>query len=118
MPGDACPDAGLDLLPGRPPGGTELILGLQIEPDLGRHPEVLPETKRGVRREGALTVHDVADPVRRHADVPGERRDRDAQRTHELLPEDLTRGDRVQLLPAHHISSAVVHDLDIMGTPS
>jgi hypothetical protein len=84
------------------------------EPDLRGDPEVLPETKRRVRREGALAVHDLADPVRRNADVPGESGDGDAERTHELLSEDLTGRDRVQPLPAHHVSSVVVHDLDVV----
>jgi hypothetical protein len=96
---------------GRPSVAAALVLGLQIEPDLGRHPEILPETERGVRRKGALAVHDLADPVRRHGDVPGEGGDSDAQGAHELLPEDLAGRDRVQLLPAHRVSSVVVHDL-------
>lgn len=50
----------------------DLVLALQVEPELRPVAEVAAEAHRGVCGHAAPPVQDVGDPARRHAEVEGE----------------------------------------------
>src|SRR3990172_10589 len=64
------PDTGLDLLSRIPDGHAKVIVRLEVQPDLRRDAEVASQSRRSIRRDRALAVDDLADPARRHVDVP------------------------------------------------
>ena len=73
-------------------------MALQVDPELGRSTEVLRETQRGVRRDASLAVHDLVDPPRRDTDGHGELVLRDAEALDEILHEDFTRVNGLDLV--------------------
>src|SRR5450759_705596 len=89
-------DLGLHPLPRCPFGHPQLVVRLEIEPDLRRSPEVLAEPKRRVGRDGTRAVDDATDPVRRHRQRAGEGVDAQPQGPHELLHQDLPGRDWVE----------------------
>lgn len=52
-------------------GHVEIVVGLQIEPEPRIDTEIAPEPERRLRRHRPPPVHDLADPLRRHADGLG-----------------------------------------------
>src|SRR5699024_8975444 len=50
-------------------GAVQLVVALQVDPELRRGPEALRETQRGVGCDPPLTVHDLVDPPGRHTDT-------------------------------------------------
>src|SRR3990172_6825696 len=65
-------DTSLDLLSRIPHGHAQLVARLKVDPDLGRDAEVPAQSQRRIRRNGPLAIDDLADPPRRHVDVPGQ----------------------------------------------
>ena len=74
---------------------VELVIHLQSEPELRRHLEVTGKAESRVRRESALTQHDLVDAPRRHTDVTREPILAEAHRAEELLEQNLPRMDRI-----------------------
>src|SRR5262245_6321877 len=62
---------------------------LRAQPVTVRQPEESTQAKIGIGRHRALSRDDVADPLRRHADLLGEPVLRDAHRLEELLQKEL-----------------------------
>src|SRR5699024_10996059 len=58
-----------DLLAREVLGAVQLVVALQVDPELRRGPEALRETQRGVGCDPPLTVHDLVDPPGRHTDT-------------------------------------------------
>jgi hypothetical protein len=79
-----------------------VVLGLQVQPEPGLHVEEHPEPKRGVCRDGALAVHQFADPAGRDVDVRRELASADAHGLHEILQQDLARA-ALSALPTMHL---------------
>ena len=80
---------------------AQVIVGLQVEPDLRRHAEILAEPQCRIRRDGALAVDDGADAVGRHADGASQPVDADVERQHEILIEDLAGGNGLKQFSGH-----------------
>jgi hypothetical protein len=90
-----------------------VVLGLQVQPEAGLHAKKQPQTKRGVRRDGALAIHQFADPAWRDIHVGSELTGTDAHGLHEILQQDLARMDFLEQL-GHVAFLVVVHDLDVV----
>jgi len=89
-------DLRLDLGPGGPPHYPEVVVRLQVEPDLGRNAEVLPEPEGSIRGDRPLAADDLADTIGRNVNIPGQPVNTDAQGLHEFLEQDFPWGDGVQ----------------------
>ena len=76
----------------------ELIVALQVHPQLGRCAEVLGQSYSGVRGDAALAVHDLVDAARGHADGRGELVLGEPEPLDEVLDNDLARVNRVDLV--------------------
>jgi len=70
---------------------SNVVLGLQVQPEPGLHAEEQPEPKRCIHGDGALAIHQFADPAGRDVDVRRELASTDAHGLHEILQQDLTR---------------------------
>ena len=71
----------------------QIIMRLQVEPELRRHLEVAPQAQGGVGGDRALTLDDLVDAARWNANVQGEPVLANAHRLEKLLGQDFTRGD-------------------------
>src|SRR5579863_5073730 len=76
------------------PGYFQIVKILQIEPELGVRMEKSRELQSGLRRNPAAFVHNLTDARSRHMQFQCELVNTQAQRLHEVLPEDFTRVDR------------------------
>src|SRR5690606_36459007 len=73
----------------------ELIVALQVDPELGRRAEVPREPQRRVCGDPPLAVHNLVDPPGRDANRHSELVLCDAEALDEVLHEDLTRVNRL-----------------------
>jgi hypothetical protein len=80
-----------ELGPEFPVRDSNVVLGLQIQPEPGLPAEEQSEPKRRVRCDRALPVHQLADPAGRDVDVRRELASADAHRLHEILQQDFAR---------------------------
>lgn len=88
---------------------------LQIQPEPLRCPEVARETKCGIRRYPPRSVHDLIDPPRWNAYVPGQSILRDPEPLEKIDAQYLAWVNRTQLSALHAHSSVVVDYLDVVG---
>ena len=91
----------------------EIVVRLKIQPELLSRPEVAAEPQRGVGRDGSRSMHDLVDTSWRDADVLGQAILGQTERFQEILQEDFTRVDRVQLARCHE-ASVIINDLDFV----
>jgi hypothetical protein len=95
---------------------SEIEIGLQSEPELGRNAEVFAQSQGGVRSDSAFPVHNSADAARWNSDFPSESIDADVHWLHELLEKNLSGMDRVkQFFVRHKLSLMIVGDLDVVS---
>src|SRR5699024_7900527 len=87
-----------DLLPREVLRAVELVVALQIDPELSGRTEVLRQPQRGVRSDPSLTVHDLIDPAGWHFDRDGELVLGDPEALDKVLHENLSRVDRGNLV--------------------
>ena len=92
------------LQPGCTLGYAQVVVDLEVEPQLRRYPETLAEAQRGVGGNGALAVDDFADAVGRNDDLTGERVDAHAHRPHEVLGEDFAGRNQCQQFGSHAVT--------------
>lgn len=94
-------------------GDADFISALQAEPELRFSAEPVPKAPGGVAGNGALARDDLADPVRRHVDLPRKLVWRNIQFVQFVL-EDFAgmngSHEHVDLL-----SSVIVHDSILLG---
>src|SRR5699024_306793 len=76
----------------------QLVVALQVDPELRRRPEVPRQPQRGVRSDPSLTVHDLIDPAGWHFDRDGELVLGDPEALDKVLHENLSRVDRGNLV--------------------
>ena len=69
----------------------DVLLGLQVQPEPGLHGEEHSKPKRGVRSDGALAIHHLADPAGPYIDVRRELSRTDAHGLHEIFQLNLAR---------------------------
>src|SRR6266702_4720381 len=92
------------LQPGRALGDAQVVVHLEVEPQLRRYTEVFAQTQGGVGGDGALAVDDVTDAVGWHGDFARERVDAHLHRLHEFLVEDFAGVDRFEQFCGHVLS--------------
>lgn len=90
--------------PGRALGDAQVVVHLEVEPQLRRHSEIFAESQRGVGGDRALAVDDIADAVGRDGDLARERVDAHLHRLHEFLVEDFAGVDRFEQFCSHVLS--------------
>ena len=98
------------LQPGRALGDAQVVVHLEVEPQLRRYPEILAEAKRSVGGDRAFAVDDVADAVGRHGDLARERVDADLHGLHEFFVEDFAGMDRFEQFGGHVVSYYAVRN--------
>src|SRR5690606_395610 len=76
----------------------ELVMTLQVDPELRRRTEVLRQPQRSVRSDPTLAAHDLVDPPRWDTDGHGKLVLSDPEPLYEVLHEDLPRVDRLDLV--------------------
>jgi hypothetical protein len=96
-------------------GDRSVVACLATQPPSVAEPEVAAQTEVGVCRDCALSCDDVADTLRRHADVFGQPVLRQSKRLEEFFFEHLARRDRAHGTHLHS-PSMVVNDLDVGWT--
>lgn len=97
-------------------GDSEIEIGLESEPKLGRNTEVFAQSQRGVGSDSAFPVHNSADAAGWNGDFPRESIDTDVHWLHELLEKNLSGMDRgKQFLVRHKASLMIVDDLDVVS---
>lgn len=77
------------------PRAVQLVVALQVGPELGRSPEIAGQAEGRVRRDPPLAGHDFVDPPARHPNGDGELVLRDAEPFDEVFHQDLPRVDRL-----------------------
>jgi hypothetical protein len=82
-------------------GEFEIVVGLQVQPELRAVAEIQAETERGVGADPPPLVDNLGDAVRRDADRLGELVLRQPVFLQELLAQHLTRRDRRELVISH-----------------
>src|SRR5699024_2866976 len=80
------------------PGELQLILRLQIKPELRIDPEIAAKAQRRVSSNRTLAVNDFIDAARRHADGYSQLVLRDSETCDEVLHKNLTRVNGIPLL--------------------
>jgi len=70
-------------------GFFEIVVALQAEPEFSRRAKIASEPKRGIRRDGAITLPDFLDPIGQHARVHRESMNADTGGDDEILVQDL-----------------------------
>ena len=96
----------------------ELVVALQVHPELGRRAEVLGQSYSGVGGDTALAVHDLVDAARGHADGRGEFVLGDPEPLDEVLHEDLARVNRVDPVSVSGSRRARHHPHLLSASPS
>jgi hypothetical protein len=92
-------------------GDREIVLHLQIHPELRRVTEVPAEAERGVGSNGALTIYNFDDPARRDSQIEAEAVSAQSA-FHQLFLQNLT---RMRWNSFHHNSALVIiYDLDVV----
>src|SRR5699024_7997023 len=84
-----------NLVAHRPTLEPQLVVRLQVHPQLLGGPEVSSETDRRIRGDPPLAVHDLVDPAWWHTDGHGKLVLRDPEALDEILHQDLSRMDRL-----------------------
>lgn len=106
----------VDLWPNPPFGDSEIKVGLESKPEIGRNAKILGQPKRGICGDRPFPVDDRADATRRDSDLSIEPIDTDPQRFHEFFQQNLTRMNGIeQLLARHRHTSMVIDNLDLVG---
>lgn len=77
---------GFDIRPSRAAGDTQVVIGLEVEPEFRRHAKKFPQSERRVRRDGSFSTHDGADAPRRYEDFTRHAVDADPIGLHEIFP--------------------------------
>lgn len=99
--------------PGRLPARHgEIIVRLQIQPELGRGVEVPRQPQRRIGRNGALAVDDSRNTVAGHAQRLGQCIGRQTEFVQKLALQNLAGVNRCSL--GHIAASVVVHDFDLV----
>lgn len=94
----------------------QIVVRLQVQPELGLHAEIHPEAGSGVRGDGAFAGDDLSDAALRHADGFGQPVLGDAQRFEEFLVEDFSWYGEGHFAAFHVMfPSVVVDDFDVQG---
>ena len=91
----------------------QVVMGLEVEPELRRVAEEARQAKRGVRRDAALAPDDLADP--RLVDVRPLRKpvSREAHRLEEILGKDLSGVDIRDPVHRPLLLGMIVRDLHV-----
>jgi len=66
----------------------QVVVGLQVEPELRRHAKVTPKPQGGTRGDGSLALDNFINAARGHADVFSQSVLGDAHRFEEFLNQD------------------------------
>ncbi|MDE0123680.1 MAG: hypothetical protein OXN97_03790 [Bryobacterales bacterium] len=93
----------LDLRMQRPPDSIQIVSCLEIDPELGRRPEVAPKAKRGINADATTAPHDVVQTRPRNIQRPGKPIHAEPQRHQEFVSQNLTWMNRWQLPPGSDI---------------
>lgn len=72
---------------------AQLVVGLEVEPELRAITKILGKAEGGVRGDSALAMHDLIDATRRHADVFREPVFGQAKRLEEFFDQHFAGGD-------------------------
>ena len=81
---------------------ADVVIGLEVQPELRGGAEILAEADRGIDRDRACAADDFVDAARRNADVLGQAVFGDAQRRQEFFGENFAgRDEREQLFFFH-----------------
>jgi hypothetical protein len=106
----------VDLRSDRSLRDSEIEIGLESNPQIGRDTKILGQPKRGIGRDGTLAVDNGADAAWRDGNSPSEPVDAEAQRFHELFQQNLAGMNRVkQFVSRHRHTSVVINDFDLVG---
>ena len=98
-------------------GYSQVEVGLQSEPKLGRDAKVFAQSERGIGTDSTFPVHNGADAPGRDSDVPGEPINADVHGLHKFFQKDLSGMNRLEPFLARHISSLImiVNNLNVVG---
>src|SRR3954469_12311036 len=88
----------------------QIVMRLQVQPELRRHLKIPAETQRSVRSDSSLAFDDLVDPTRRNSDVFGKTILRDAHRFEKFLFQNLTRRDVRQRFALHILM--IIHNFN------
>src|SRR3954447_17243860 len=91
-------------------GNTNVVCGLQIEPELRARAEPMAEAQRRISGHCALALNDLGDPVRRHSDLPRQFGRRDGKLV-QLVGQNLAGMNRRSCHGFH--SLVIIDNLDI-----
>ena len=79
----------------------QVVVRLQVHPELRLHAEELPEPQGGIRRDSALALHDLVDAPRRHADALGKALPAEVLAFEEILGEHHAGVHRIEFAFGH-----------------
>lgn len=106
----------VDLRADRSLRDSEIEIGLESNPQIGRDTKILGQPKRGISRDSSLPVDNGADTARRDGDSASETVDAEAQGFHELFQQNLAGMNGVkQFVSRHRHTSVVINDFDLVG---
>ena len=75
---------------------AQIIVGLQPQPGFRRNAEVSSEPQSGIGRDGAKSVHDRADSIRRDIQIASQLINAESERFHEILQKDFAGMNRIE----------------------
>lgn len=105
-----------DLLARCSASNPQVVFGLKIQPGFRRHTKIGRKAQSSVRGNGARTVRDGVNPVRRNVQVSCQPVDTDAKRPHEILVQNLARMDRIeQFSGIGHSASVTINYFHVMS---
>lgn len=96
------------------PLDIEVVLYLEVQPELLGRAEEARQPQGGIGRDRSLPMDDFVDPARWNADLLGEPVLTDAHGQQEFLEENLSRMEGCQLLACHLSPLVIVDDLHIV----
>ena len=103
------------------PLDLEVVAGLQIQPEPITRAEITREPQSTIRADGPGAMHDLVDPPRRHADIPGQSVLGQAKRLEKIRREDFAGVYGIQLSSGHATPSSdtlvIVGDLNFVRIP-
>lgn len=82
----------------------EIVVGLQVDPELRSRVEGLGEKPSGLRGDPPLPTNDLVDPLDRDREVRGQGYLSQSQRLQELIPQNLARVGRNSVLWKHSLT--------------
>jgi hypothetical protein len=106
--GHVKPNLLIDLCANRAFGDSQVEVGLQPEPELGRDAKVFAQSERSVCGDSTLPIDDIADAPWWDSDIPGEPINANAHRLHKFFQKDLPWMNRLEPFLARHMSSLMV----------